>query len=63
MNLKAKKEQKQKDEHQKAFEKLKNKITNQLVLVLLRRKGKFQVETNTLKHAIGGVLSQGQKGK
>ena len=61
--LKSKKEWKQKDEHQKAFEKLKNKITNQLVLVLLKRKGKFQVETDISGHAIRGVLFQEQEGK
>ena len=39
-------------------EELKDKITSQLVLSLLKREGKFRVETDTLEHAIGGVLSQ-----
>ena len=61
--LKEKKDWKWKEEHQKVFEELKDKITSQLVLTLLKRKGKFQVETDVLGHAIGGVLSQEQKGK
>ena len=36
---------------------------SQLVLSLLRRKGKFQVEIDASDHAIGGVLSQEQDGK
>ena len=35
---------------------LREKITSQSILTLLKRNGKFQVEMNTLKHAIGGVL-------
>jgi len=61
--LKGKKEWKWEQEHQKAFEELKKKITSQPVLVLPRREGKFRVETDTLGHAIGGVLSQEQEGK
>ena len=61
--LKGKKEWIWTEEHQQAFEKLKEKITSQLVLSLLKREGKFRVETNTLEHAIGGVLSQEQEGK
>jgi len=38
------------------FEELKEKITSQLVLALLKREGNFQVETDTSGHAIGGVL-------
>jgi len=45
------------------FEELKGKITSQLVLALLKRKGKFQVETNVSEHAIGEVLSQEQDRK
>jgi len=45
------------------FEELKGKITSQLVLTLLKRKGKFQVETNASEHAIGEVLSQEQDRK
>jgi len=55
--LKGKKEWKWGEEQQKAFEELKKKITSQPVLALLRREGKFQVETDASGHAIGGVLS------
>ena len=61
--LKGKKEWKWKEEHQKAFEELKKKITSQLVLSLPKREEKFRVETDTSGHAIGGVLSQEQEGK
>ena len=61
--LKGKKDWEWKEEYQKAFEELKDKITSQLVLTLSRREGKFRVETDTLGHAIGGVLSQEQDGK
>ena len=61
--LKGKKEWKWEKEHQEAFEELKEKIMSQLVLSLLRREGKFRVETDALGHAIGGVLSQEQDGK
>ena len=61
--LKGKKEWKWEEEHQKAFEELKEKITSQLVLALPRREGKFRVEMDTSGHAIGGVLSQEQEGK
>ena len=36
---------------------------SQLVLSLLKREGKFRVETNALGHAIEEVLSQEQKEK
>ncbi len=36
---------------------------SQLVLLLLRREGKFRVEMNASGHTIGGVLSQEQDGK
>jgi len=39
------------------------KITSQLVLSLLKRKGKFRVEMNASKHAIERVLSQEQERK
>jgi len=42
---------------------LKQKITTQPVLVLLRRKGKFRVEVDASGHTIKGVLSQEQEGK
>ena len=61
--LKGKKEQKWEKEHQRAFEELKEKITSQPVLALPRREGKFRVEMDASGHAIGGVLSQEQKGK
>ena len=61
--LKGKKEWKWEEEHQKAFEELKEKITSQLVLALSRREEKFRVKTDALGHAIGGVLSQKQEGK
>jgi len=61
--LKGKKEWKWEEEHQRAFEELKEKITSQLVLSLPRREGKFRVETDASGHAIGGVLSQEQDGK
>ena len=58
MNFKGKKKWKWKEEHQKTFEKLKNKITSQLVLALPRKEGKFRVEIDTSEHTIKGVLSQ-----
>jgi len=61
--LKGKKEWKWEEEHQRAFEELKEKITSQLVLALPRREGKFRVEIDALGHAIGGVLFQEQEGK
>ena len=61
--LKGKKEWKWGEKQQKAFEELKEKITRQLVLALLKREGKFRVETNTSEYAIEGVLSQEQDGK
>jgi len=53
--LKGKKEWKW-EEHQKAFEELKKKITSQPVLSLPKREGKFRVKTNASGYAIGGVL-------
>ena len=61
--LKGKKEWKWEEEHQKAFDELKDKITSQPVLALPKREGKFRVETDASEHAIGGVLSQEQEGK
>jgi len=61
--LKGKKDWKWEDEHQKAFDELKEKITSQPVLSLPRREGKFRVETDASGHAIRGVLSQEQNGK
>ena len=55
--LKEKKEWKWEEEYKIAFEELKDKITSQLVLTLLKRNRKFRVETDTSRHAIEGVLS------
>jgi len=55
--LKGKMDWKWEEEHQKAFEELKEKIMSQPVLSLPRREEKFRVETDTSGHAIGGVLS------
>jgi len=54
--LKGKKDWKWEEEHQKVFEKLKEEIMSQPVLLLSRREGKFRVETDMSGHAIGGVL-------
>ena len=62
-DLKEKKEWKWKEEHQRAFGELKNKITSQLVLSFLKREGKFRMEMDTSGYAIGGVLSQKQDEK
>jgi len=61
--LKEKKEWTWNEEHDKAFEELKEKIISQLVLSLSLREGKFRIEMDTSEHAIGGVLSQEQEGK
>jgi len=61
--LKGKEEWKWTKEKQNTFEKLKQKITTQLVLALLRREEKFRVEVDASGHTIGGVLSQEQEGK
>ncbi len=39
-------------DHQKTFDKLKEKIISQLVLSLLKREGKFRVEIDVSGHAI-----------
>ena len=54
--LKGKKDWKQEEEYQKAFEELKDKIISQPALILPKREGKFQVKTDVSGHAIGGVL-------
>ena len=58
-----KKEWKWKEEHQRAFEELKDKITSLLVFTPLKRDSKFQIETDASEHAIGGFLFQEQEGK
>ena len=62
-DLNGKKKWKWEEEHQKAFEELKDKITSQPVLSLPKREEKFRVEIDTLGNAIGRVLSQKQEGK
>jgi len=54
--FKGKREWKWEKEYQITFEKLKNKVTSQLVLMLLKREEKFRVKTNASEHAIRGVL-------
>ena len=61
--LKGKKDWEWEGKHQKAFDKLKEKITSQLVYALSRREGKFRVETNISEHTIGRVLPQEQEEK
>ena len=61
--LKGKKEWMWNKEHDKAFKELKKKITNQLVLSLSKREGKFRFKTDASGHAIGEVLFQEQEGK
>jgi len=61
--LKRKKEWTWNEEHQEAFKELKEKITNQPVLSLLKREGKFRIEMKTSEYAIRGVLFQEQEGK
>ena len=63
MSSKKEKEQKQDNKYQKAFEELKDKITSQPVLTILKREGKFRVETDASGHGIKEVLSQEQKEK
>ena len=55
-----KKEWRWEEKYQKAFKELKDKITSQLVLILLKREGKFRVEIDVLGYTIGEVLSQEQ---
>jgi len=61
--LKDKKEWIWNEEHDKAFRELKEKITSQPVLSLLKREGKFRVKTDISEHMIERVLSQEQDGK
>ena len=56
--LRGKKKWKQKEEHQKSFKELKDKIISQLVLALPKREEKFRVKTDALGHEIGEVLFQ-----
>jgi len=62
-DLKEKKKWKWEEEHQQAFDELKNKIISQLVLSLLKKEGKFRVKIDVSEYAIEGVLSQEQEGK
>jgi len=61
--LKGKKEWTWNEEYDKAFKKLKKKITSQPVLSLPKREEKFRIEMDALEHAIGEVLSQEQEEK
>ena len=61
--LKGKKEWVWNEDHKKAFDKLKEKITSQPVLSLPKREGKFRVEMDISGYAIGEVLSQEQEEK
>jgi len=61
--LKEKKEWKWENKYQKAIKELKDKITSQPVLALLKREEKFRIETDTSEHAIRRVLFQEQEGK
>ena len=61
--LKEKKEWAWIEEHQWAFEELKEKITSQLALSLSKEEGKFRIETDISGHVIKGVLLQEQEGK
>ena len=61
--LKCKKDWKQKEKYQKAFNKLKEKITSQLVHALSKREENFRVETDISEHIIEGVLFQEQEEK
>ena len=61
--LKCKKDWKQEEKYQKTFDKLKEKITSQLVHALSKRKENFRVETNVLEHIIEEVPFQEQEEK
>jgi transposase InsO family protein len=61
--LKGKEGWKWEEEEQKAFEELKKRITEEPVLSLPQKEGKFRVETDASGYAVGGVLSQEQEGK
>ena len=56
-----KKEQKWQEKEKNAFNKLKNKMINSLILAISHPKQKIRLETNASGYAIGGVLSQLQE--
>ena len=55
--LKSKKEWKWNEEHQQAFEELKDKIMSQPVFSLPKREEKFRVKIDASEYVIGRVLS------
>ena len=61
MELIGNKKWKWKDEEKDAFNKLKNKMMNPLILAIPDSKRKMWLETNALGYAIAGVLSQQQE--
>ena len=59
--LTGKKVWKWQEEEKNTFNKLKNKITNPLTLVISHPKWRMRLETNASGYTIGGVLSQQQE--
>ena len=51
------------DEQQRAFEEIKNRLLNPLVLSMPDKRGRFLLYSDTSKHAIGSALYQVQNGK
>ena len=51
------------DEQQKAFEEIKNRLLNPLVLSMPEKRGRFLLYSDTSKHAMGSALYQVQNGK
>ena len=51
------------DEQQKAFEEIKNRLLNPLVLSMPDKRGRFLLYSDTSKHATGSALYQVQNGK
>ena len=51
------------DEQQKAFEEIKNRLLNLLVLSMPDKRGRFLLYSDTSKHDVGSTLYQVQNGK